>query len=302
MSGKKKGWEGPRYRRFYVPLFADATFRALTPPQPNAQTLYQYLLLGPHVGRIPGVFTLTRGDLADRLDWSTASLDRYFEELTKVDFAVADWRNRVVYLPKALGFEPPSNVSQLRGFRGYWMELIDCALKTRAANEMRAYFDKHKPWQNFNVVEVADALDYVFAPAESRNLSLVAPETKPDWKAQLWKWFEGEFWPLFPPANDGTKWEVAPAFELLLAAYLKWRKTWTGNSDPVSAFTALLQNGLKLQLAHVKRRKESGKGFVAGWPGFSTWLKTSRWTVAITDEKPQSAEDLAKEFRGETDD
>ena len=55
-----------RYRKVSTRLWADDRFRRLSGPAPNAQSLFVYLIAGPHTTSLPGLFVA--GDVVKGLD------------------------------------------------------------------------------------------------------------------------------------------------------------------------------------------------------------------------------------------
>lgn len=124
------------YRRIDVRMYGDARFRSLTKPQPNGQSLWTYLLTGPHTSSgVPGLYSLSYADLASRLDWCTTSVLEVWTDLERpggskgAPMALADWDAHVVWVPKAVVYNAPDNPNIVKG----WMKQIDlvpeCDLK-----------------------------------------------------------------------------------------------------------------------------------------------------------------------------
>lgn len=127
------------YRKIDVRVWGDERFNALSSPPPNAQTLWIYLLTGPHVGPVPGLFSVGRAGLAEALGWSVDALSACFEELVERGMAYADWSARVVFLPNSLKHSPPENPNQVRG----WCKYIEAIPECRMTDDALRAFAEH---------------------------------------------------------------------------------------------------------------------------------------------------------------
>jgi len=128
-----------RYRKISPRIWGDERFRALSAPRPNAQTLWIYLLTGPHTTLIPGLFSAGEAGLAEALGWPLKSFRGAFQELHCQGMAQADWQGRVVYLPKALKYNPPESPSVVKSWAGALDELPECQLKHQAIEAFRVW-------------------------------------------------------------------------------------------------------------------------------------------------------------------
>ena len=81
-----------RYRKVHVCVWADAKFRALSSPNPNGQSLWLYLLTGPHTTQIPGLFTGGEAGLAEALGWPLEGFRKAFREVFSQGMVEADWK------------------------------------------------------------------------------------------------------------------------------------------------------------------------------------------------------------------
>lgn len=104
MATHRKG-PGPAERRYchvQVRVWTDEETTAEGLPPPHPFTLWQYLLTSPFSLRVPGVIVAGRAAMAEALDWDVEDFDRCFAPWEGRGMAMADWRARLVYLPKAL--------------------------------------------------------------------------------------------------------------------------------------------------------------------------------------------------------
>lgn len=138
-----------RYRTVDVRMWGDAAFRSLSRPQPNAQSLWQYLLTGPHTGVLPGLFRAREAALADELGWSLESFRERFAELFTVRsrlglegvLAKADWEAGVVWIPNAINYNAPQNPNVVKHWADALDEIPECGLKAEAFLAFGAHCD-----------------------------------------------------------------------------------------------------------------------------------------------------------------
>lgn len=138
-----------RYRKIEVSMWADAKFRALSPLPPSGQSLWLYLLTGPHTGPIPGLFRIGPMALAEELGWPLEDFDKAFREVFGEGFreafregfaegmAKADTKARVILLPKAIFHNLPQSPNVVRSWAEEWKLVPDCRLKNEAKQIIR---------------------------------------------------------------------------------------------------------------------------------------------------------------------
>lgn len=127
-----------RYRKIEVRTWTDEKFRALSPMCPSAQSLWFYLLTGPHTGPIPGLFRAGRAAMAEDLGWALDDFDRVFEELVDAGMARADFRARLVWLPNAVRHNLPENPNIVKAWRAEVPLLPEGQLKDEAVAAIEA--------------------------------------------------------------------------------------------------------------------------------------------------------------------
>lgn len=120
-------------------IHSDEKFRKLTRPQPNGQSLWQYLLSGPETTLIPGIVIGGRAGLAEALDWSQEGFDQAFQEILDQGMAKVDWKERLIWLPNGPKHNPPESPNVIIGWARYWPEVPGCALKTEILQGLKAY-------------------------------------------------------------------------------------------------------------------------------------------------------------------
>ena len=138
--GQKK--DKRRYRKVLCRMYGDEKFRQLSRPQPNGQTLWTYLITGPHTTSVPGLFIAGEAQLAEALGWSLAGFRKAWAEVEGLNMARADWKNRVVWLPRAIVHNQPENPNVVRGWRDHLDEIPACALKQAAVVALRNYVER----------------------------------------------------------------------------------------------------------------------------------------------------------------
>jgi hypothetical protein len=133
--------EMARYKKIHVTMYADDKFNSLSKPQPNGQTLWVYLLTGPHTNVIPGISTIGEAALAEALEWSLEDFREVFHEVYAKGMAKADWKRRLLWIPNAVKFNPPESPNVIKGWGKAWPELPECELKVIAINSLRKYME-----------------------------------------------------------------------------------------------------------------------------------------------------------------
>lgn len=127
------------YRRVSIRMWGDEKFKLLSRPKPNAQTLFVYLMTGPHTGMIPGLSVAGEAALSEAIGWSLGAFRRVFAELAAHGMAQADWVNRVIYLPRAKHHNRPTNTNIVTGWAQAFTDLPECPLVTAAWSDFRAF-------------------------------------------------------------------------------------------------------------------------------------------------------------------
>lgn len=128
-----------RYRKVEVRMWGDEKFRKLSKPLPNAQTLWFYLLTGPHTSIVPGLFCAGRLQLAEAIGWPIEDFDTKWAEVEAQKLARADWEARVVWLPRAMYINEPESPNVAANWRGAMVEIPECPLRSEADDEIGAF-------------------------------------------------------------------------------------------------------------------------------------------------------------------
>lgn len=115
-------------------MWNDEKFVKLSRLPPSGQSLWIYLLSGPHTVQarmVPGVYVIGRAGIAEALHWSLEEFDACFAELAGRKMAVADWDAQILWLPNVLKRHLPRSPDNVRAWRTTWDLMPDCALKRK---------------------------------------------------------------------------------------------------------------------------------------------------------------------------
>ena len=130
----------PSYRKTATKVWNDKKFRSLSGPNPNAQTLWLYLLTGSNTIPIPGVIPCGPPSLFDALRWpqDQTSYD-CFNELVTQDLIKFDPDGPLIYIVKTLtyDFNHPDNPNQLIGWGKFWEFVPECELKNYIYHDIK---------------------------------------------------------------------------------------------------------------------------------------------------------------------
>lgn len=132
-SAKPKG----RFRKVEVRTWGDEKFRALTPIPACGQGLWLYLITGPHTGPIPGLFRAGRAGMAEELGWELEAFDKAFAEVFEQGMVKADFKARVMWIPKALQHNTPESPNVVRSWSAEFDLIPECDLKREAYEGLR---------------------------------------------------------------------------------------------------------------------------------------------------------------------
>lgn len=121
-----------RYRKIEVKMWGDEKFRELSPLPPSGQSLWLFLLTGPHTGIIPGLFRAGRAGMAEELGWDQEDFDKAFEEAFRLGMVKADWKARVVWVPNGIRYNRPESPNVVTGWGKEFDLIPDCVLKNEA--------------------------------------------------------------------------------------------------------------------------------------------------------------------------
>ncbi|MCE3269681.1 MAG: hypothetical protein K0S57_78 [Ramlibacter sp.] len=127
-----------RYRKVEVRTWGDAKFRALSPIPPCGQGLWLFLITGPHTGPIPGLFRAGRAAMAEELGWETKDFDEAFREAFEQGMVEADFKARVMWIPKAILHNKPESPNVVKSWAAEFNLIPECDLKWKAFEALKA--------------------------------------------------------------------------------------------------------------------------------------------------------------------
>lgn len=122
-----------RFRRIDIRMWGDEKYRRLSSPKPNAQTLWVYLLTGPHTTIIPGLFCAGRAAVSESLGWPLSATERCWNEIAALGMVKDDRPSRLVWIPNSLRYNPPESPNVAAGWRAAIDEFPECDLRREAA-------------------------------------------------------------------------------------------------------------------------------------------------------------------------
>lgn len=136
-----------RYRKVEVMTWSDDRFQSLSAAQPNAQTLWLYLLTGPRTTSFPGLVVARDEVMAADLRWPIEAFREAFREASGKGLAKADWKAGLVVLRKALidsTGEPrdtarPESPNVIKHWAKSWDEVPDCLLKAEYLRSLESF-------------------------------------------------------------------------------------------------------------------------------------------------------------------
>ncbi len=123
-------------------MWGDERFRRLSPLPPSGQSLWIYLLTCPSTTVIPGLFSAGEAGIAEALHWPVKQFREQFAELLREGLAKADWKARIIWIPKALHYNKPENPNIILGWQNTWDELPECSLKSEAYQYLKQFTEQ----------------------------------------------------------------------------------------------------------------------------------------------------------------
>lgn len=162
-----------RYRKIEVRTWSDEKFRALSSVPASGQGLWFFLLTGPHTTAIPGLFRAGRAGMAEDLNWDQEAFDKAFEEISMQGMAKADFKAKLVWLPKAIEHNKPESPNVVRGWRVELDLLPECELKREAIDGIRKALEHVGP-------SYVEAFSEILSPKQKASFK---PSGKPSTKA-----------------------------------------------------------------------------------------------------------------------
>jgi uncharacterized phage protein (TIGR02220 family) len=129
------------YRKVDVRMWGDRKFRGLSKPQPNAQTLFLYLLTGPHTEGLAGLAMAGERGLAEGLGWDLEAFRYALAEALAEGMVLADWEARVVFVPNAIRYNKPESVNVVKSWVKIFDKIPESVLKENWVFRLNRYFE-----------------------------------------------------------------------------------------------------------------------------------------------------------------
>lgn len=129
------------YRKIEVSMYSDGDFNALSPMQPSGQSLWIYLLTGPHTGPIPGLFVSGPAAMAEALRWSRKAYDRCLAEILEKGMVKIDTDSRLFWVPNAIKYNKPESPNVVLHWANAFMLIPECPLRDEAVASMKVIIE-----------------------------------------------------------------------------------------------------------------------------------------------------------------
>jgi hypothetical protein len=123
------------YRKIDPRMWNDDKFLSL---QTETKMLWVYLLTGPHVLPLPGIFVAGVGTLSDGMRNRYETVSKGLAELSGKGMVEVDAARLVMRIPNACRYNPPDNPNVLKGWWKLWGALPECPLKYRHVPAIQA--------------------------------------------------------------------------------------------------------------------------------------------------------------------
>lgn len=118
-----------RYSKIIPGIWDDQKVAQLSRPKPNAQTLWFYVLTGPHVTPLPGLWRFGPHSASEILRWDARSTLKFAHELVNSGLLTLDPCARVVLVPGRFKHDPPASPNVIKHWRSRFDEIPDTSLK-----------------------------------------------------------------------------------------------------------------------------------------------------------------------------
>lgn len=131
------------YRAIDLRIWGDERVRKLSRPPPNGRDCWLYLLTARESIVIPGVIPAGAAAMAETLRWEVEGFRAAFAEVEREGLAKADWDAPLVWVPKALKYNPPHTPNVVLAWARAWDDVPECELKAQilqALSELVAGF------------------------------------------------------------------------------------------------------------------------------------------------------------------
>ena len=76
--------------------------------------------------------------MAEELGWTQEAFDEAFREVFRLGMVEADWKARVVFIPRSIKCNPPQSPNVVTGWVGEWHLIPECELKRNAYQVLKS--------------------------------------------------------------------------------------------------------------------------------------------------------------------
>ncbi|AJW47572.1 MULTISPECIES: hypothetical protein [Ralstonia] len=121
------------YRRIYCRMWSDQRFTGLSR---DAQLLWVFMLTGPHTSKIPGLFRLGKSTAAEEMRMELDEFVQTWSEIESAGMARADWAARMVFIPRAVVYNPPESPSVVISWGRAFRDIPECDLRNVARTHL----------------------------------------------------------------------------------------------------------------------------------------------------------------------
>lgn len=156
-----------RYRRIDPRMWGDERFQALSRAKPNAQTLWIYILTGPHTTSLPGLWHVGERALSESLQWPLRALRRCLDATLFQNLLRIDKLHNVLYVKNVLNYDPPASPNVVIYWGKLYDEIPECELKSCF----------HYDFQNYLYASTAEGYRKAFAKAFGKPSSKASAKT-----------------------------------------------------------------------------------------------------------------------------
>jgi hypothetical protein len=130
------------YRKVDTRMYADNKFRQLSKPQPNGQSLWTWLLTGPATCIVPGViYNVGPRGMSELLKWDEKGFREAFQEVLALGMAEVDFDAPLIFIPKAIKYNPPQSPNVVTAWSGAWEQIPECVLKNKIRQVLGTFME-----------------------------------------------------------------------------------------------------------------------------------------------------------------
>jgi hypothetical protein len=281
-----------RYRRIDIRIWGDEKFRELSQPHPNGQSLFFYLLTGPHTGPVPGLANVGEAGLAEALGWPLPAFRKAMQELIDLDLVRFDRKARLLWIRNAIHYNPPASANVVRSWRATWDEAPECDLKKAVCAVLRQA-----------ICGMGEGFARAFQEAfgEGSAGPCLKPSANQEQERQEQERQEQERQEQdtpHPPGGAGAAlgddqqflefWRIYPKKAAKEDARRAWRKL-----APADELVRTILAAVERQKNSAAWQKDNGQ-YV---PHAATWLRGRRWDDQVSTAGPAGSKNHGRQYR-----